>query len=794
MVNFGDLKANVAQANTPHERIDSLNQYAGEIWSYNLVEAIELCQQARELAYQTLPTAEPHWNGLAHSLVNLAFLACRDFHYDEVAPLLDDADTIFLHIHDMRGIIRSYFVRGMLYLSYQQYDNAFLVLQEGLDKTQLVTDIQAERAGILMLMGTVHLGVQDYDQSLTYYLHAQDIYQQIQHPLRLADSLSYICRVQAKLNAYDLALEAAHKALAICHEYQYLQGEVQTMNNMAEVYIQMGNLQEAGKRLYASIPLADSIQSTFEQCRAYTMLAKLKLGKNELDEARANFEAALNFAQRTQYKNYQADLHEQLSIVFERQKEFERALQHHRKFYQLRHELYSADTDKRIQNMVLPNLVHTLQAQVQEYDNQEKETPDSTEDLNQRVEDLKIVLQVHDEVSSNLNVNFVLSISLDAAMRLSGAQAGFVALRDGEKHFKIETVIGQYQQHGINTFELPETLQPALSNRKVIAYTEGKPPFLGFPYLSGSRAQIIIPLYSQESLMGIINLETTKTEFFRPDVMQVLELLKGFLAIALENARLYEKTQDQLAELKKAHAKVSYLEQVKTDMIQLAAHDLKNPLSVVKMYAQMLLAPRPAHKLLNPETQTEYIRAIETSAKQMVNLIDDILSLERIEQMAESTLFKPVDVVMLAQKAHDGLQMQAYTKSLSFRFECVLNEAIVMGDPVQLNEAMHNLINNGIKYTSPEGSVTVRLRLDGKWVLFAVEDTGYGIPKEMQDRIFQPFYRAKSDKTQNISGTGLGLHLVKNIVERHGGNVFFDSEYGVGSTFGFRVPATSLFI
>jgi signal transduction histidine kinase/tetratricopeptide (TPR) repeat protein len=788
MVNFGDLKANIAQASTPHERIDALNQYAGEVWSYSLAQAIELAQEARELAYQTLSTSEKHWSGLAHSLVNLAFMACRDFHYGEVAPLLDDADTIFLHVNDTQGLIRSCFVRGMLYLSYQQYDNAFLELQDGLDKTQLVTDVEAERAGILMLMGTVHLSVQDYAQSLTYYLHAQDIYQQIQHPLRLADSLSYICRVQAKLNVYDLALEAAHKALVICDEHHYLYGEVQTMNNMAEVYLQMGNTQEAGNRLFASIPLADNIQSTFEQCRAYTMLAKLKLNAGELDDARANFETAMNFAQRTQYKSFQADLHEQLSVVFERQKEFERALQHHRKFYQLRHELYSADTDKRIQNMVLPNLVHTLQAHVQEYDEQEKEdpnstkAPNSTEDLNQRVEDLKIVLQVHDEVSSNLNVNFVMSISLDAAMRLSGAKAGFVALHESENRFKIETIIGAYEQHGDNTFDLPISLQTVLDTRKVISFDDDKPPQLGFPYLSGSRAQIIIPLYSQESLLGIINLETTKTEFFRADVMQLLELLKGFLAIALENARLYEKTQ-------KAHAKVSYLEQLKSDMIQLAAHDLKNPLSVVKMYAQMLLTPRPAHKQLSPETQTEYIRAIEAGAKQMVHLIDDILSLERIEQMARSNLSEPVDIVTFAQMAHDSLQRQAYEKSLSFRFECALNEAIVMGDAVQLNEAMNNLINNGIKYTPREGSVTIRLRLDGKWVQFLVEDSGYGIPKEMQDRLFQPFYRAKSDKTQNIPGTGLGLHLVKNIVERHGGSVFVDSEYGVGSTFGFRLPA-----
>ena len=110
------------------------------------------------------------------------------------------------------------------------------------------------------------------------------------------------------------------------------------------------------------------------------------------------------------------------------------------------------------------------------------------------------------------------------------------------------------------------------------------------------------------------------------------------------------------------------------------------------------------------------------------------------------------------------------------------------GDPMLLYEAISNIIGNAIKYTPKAGTVHVWLTVEGQSACVRVHDNGYGIPEEQQERLFSPFYRVQTEETQEIEGTGLGLHLVKNIIERHNGNMVFSSVYGEGSTFGFNLP------
>jgi two-component system phosphate regulon sensor histidine kinase PhoR len=117
---------------------------------------------------------------------------------------------------------------------------------------------------------------------------------------------------------------------------------------------------------------------------------------------------------------------------------------------------------------------------------------------------------------------------------------------------------------------------------------------------------------------------------------------------------------------------------------------------------------------------------------------------------------------------------------------------MVEGDKTQLYEAITNLISNAIKYTPSEGTITVSLSCEDEKISFRVQDTGYGIPADRQERLFEPFYRARVEGTESTEGTGLGLHLVKNVVERHGGTMMFKSEFQKGSLFGFTLPSAAL--
>jgi len=131
-------------------------------------------------------------------------------------------------------------------------------------------------------------------------------------------------------------------------------------------------------------------------------------------------------------------------------------------------------------------------------------------------------------------------------------------------------------------------------------------------------------------------------------------------------------------------------------------------------------------------------------------------------------------------------------KSLDYAYELPDAEIPLVGDDALLQEAATNLISNAIKYTPAGGEISIRLEYDGDAAIFEVSDTGFGVPQAMQPRLFEPFYRAKTRDTANIEGTGLGLHLVKSIIERHGGRVIFRSEEGAGSTFGFQIPTNGV--
>ncbi len=226
------------------------------------------------------------------------------------------------------------------------------------------------------------------------------------------------------------------------------------------------------------------------------------------------------------------------------------------------------------------------------------------------------------------------------------------------------------------------------------------------------------------------------------------------------------------------------LTRLKSQMVQMASHDLKNPLGVIQGYAEMLLLD-----LTPSDPSYAYIYEILRVTERVLNMIRELLDVERIQASAkgEFRAFQSVD--LLAEVLHD-LQLKIQEKNLTVRQEIAPNLPKLWGEQAQISEVFANLVENAIKYTPDGGSIVIRASADhsqGRFH-FSVEDTGFGIDENLQEGIFQHFYRAKQPGTEHIPGTGLGLSLVKTVIERHGGETWFVSKAGVGSTFGFWMP------
>jgi len=405
-------------------------------------------------------------------------------------------------------------------------------------------------------------------------------------------------------------------------------------------------------------------------------------------------------------------------------------------------------------------------------------------ELQRSLEQLMILRQVDEEVTHTLHMESVGIIALDAALRLSRASAGFIALNDEDDQLQVQYVIGGY-----NRFKAGEVLPLDGITGRVVRNLTGelvtniKLDDDYIPDVLDTTSVMSIPIMVQDNLLGVIELVTRRNEVFTEDIFQFISLLANRIAIALDNAKLYELTSQQLAEVQTLNANLRELEQIKTDMIRIASHDLKNPLGVIDGYLNMLEMDRD---LFDP-VYLEYFSSMQRAVVRMNKILSDILSLERVQQYTGGYT-SLVDLQFLASRTLEEFVSQAETKSQQLDREVDVDTATIIGDESQVYEAMTNLVSNAIKYTPEGGKVAVRLyEEDEDWV-FEVEDDGIGIPEDRQDRLFEPFYRAKAVGTEKIDGTGLGLHLVKKIIERHGGQMFYNSHYQQGSLFGFRMP------
>ena len=266
-----------------------------------------------------------------------------------------------------------------------------------------------------------------------------------------------------------------------------------------------------------------------------------------------------------------------------------------------------------------------------------------------------------------------------------------------------------------------------------------------------------------------------------------------YLTKPFTNEELLEAIETRLArqahynDLQQQLAEVSKSEQIKTDMIRLAAHDLRNPINATKLALSVL-----KRKYAGGIERIEEFHQIAAAATQMETITTDILSLERVQMAGQDNIMQPVNLAAMVERVYLTAAPQAEMKNLQLECEITVAGVSVQADPAQLQEAFQNLVSNAIKYTPAGGSVLIRVACKGGMVQLTVEDNGYGVPDEQMGRLFQPFFRAETPEIQAIPGFGLGLNLVKNIVERHQGRMIAESVYGEGSVFGFSLPIHGL--
>jgi signal transduction histidine kinase len=226
------------------------------------------------------------------------------------------------------------------------------------------------------------------------------------------------------------------------------------------------------------------------------------------------------------------------------------------------------------------------------------------------------------------------------------------------------------------------------------------------------------------------------------------------------------------------------LSELKSTFVSNVSHELKTPLALIRLFSETLEMGR----VTEPEKQKEFLRIIHKESDRLTHLINNVLDLSRIEQGKKTYQLEPVDLAAIVRETLTAYQFQLEQQGFAVESQIEENLPPVRADGAALTQAILNLMDNAIKYSGTRRYLRVELAREGAEARIAVEDHGVGIPPREQASIFEKFYRVEKGLVHDVKGSGLGLALVKHIVDGHGGRITVDSRPGQGSRFSIFLP------
>ena len=242
--------------------------------------------------------------------------------------------------------------------------------------------------------------------------------------------------------------------------------------------------------------------------------------------------------------------------------------------------------------------------------------------------------------------------------------------------------------------------------------------------------------------------------------------------------KLEEQVAQRTEQLLHANEQLLEMDRIKTELIHRVSHELRTPLTSIAGYSEVLLGRKAGP--LN-ELQEDFLTTVSENASRLQVLVDNFLEISRWEAGTQRVVWDDVSLAQIARQALDSLLPILEAKGLRRSMDVPPQLPPVRGDAAKLLQMMTNLLSNAAKYTPPGGEVRVGLSGGIGAVMIEVEDTGIGIPEEFLPRLFGTFERASNVEAAAYPGTGLGLYLVKQIIDAHGGDIYVESVVGKGT-------------
>ncbi|MCA9932448.1 MAG: GAF domain-containing protein [Ardenticatenaceae bacterium] len=405
--------------------------------------------------------------------------------------------------------------------------------------------------------------------------------------------------------------------------------------------------------------------------------------------------------------------------------------------------------------------------------------------LQDRVNELFLLQQLDRDLNTTLQLNRVLRLTLDWSMRICGGTAGIVVLVDEAGEMQT------YVSHGYD----PEFDFSVVGNRRLTGgligqvMTSGKPHVCSNVhteehYVAGAastHSQLTLPLLYQDELIGALAIESDHFDAFSPMILETAVRIATHAAAAITNALLYQQVQEA--------------NKAKSEFVSMVSHELKTPMTSMRGYTDLLLSGMTG---AITDQQRGFLDKITINIDRMGRQIRDLTDISRIETGRMLVTTAPTHFTNIISETLPTVQGPCDAKNIHLRLDLPPDLPPIMADRERLVQVLTNLLSNACKYSPEDTEVHVILRSDKlvvgendvlrSVVVCSVQDNGYGISEEDQEKLFTKFFRSDDPNIRQASGTGLGLSITKGIVELHNGRIWVDSQVGQGTTFHFAIP------
>lgn len=403
--------------------------------------------------------------------------------------------------------------------------------------------------------------------------------------------------------------------------------------------------------------------------------------------------------------------------------------------------------------------------------------------LKRIVDELEVVHEIDKTILSQPDLSTLLRFIVRKARKFTGADVAFYSFVEGDiirhhtfsgmrtnafKNMKLKK--GSGLGWLVVERKKPMVVEDFLSDKRLnnppyaAVKKEGLVSFSAVPFMSGKGEPL-----------GVLYVASRKKTAYSEEQIRTLVTLASQTAVAIEHARLYDEMRNAFEELKT-------LDRVKRNIISNVSHELRTPLTIAKSAMELSQ---------DGDSENNY-ELLKTGINALVRqnlIIGDLLEAAYIEKTSEEIELEEVELSHIIEDVSKEFGPLAIQRRISVELPDITNIPGVMANPRQLGHVLRNLFSNAIKFNLEGGKIEINVREKGEFVMISFKDTGIGIEKKHISKVFDSFYQADATSTRAYGGAGLGLSVVKGIIEAHGGEIRVKSKSGKGSTFSFTLPS-----